>query len=244
MKNKLKSSEKEQKDRILFNRNFPLAGQHPLILMGLGGGGFGGGRGFYGNEWNYGSGGPTYNDNIPPSTSYNGDEWGNYHGYGSPDNPMQLDAVTITPAQQNSPSAWADLGWTIASIAEVVAGIAVTPETGGAGVYLIIDGITRTGLNFTNFVNHIKAGNVPTLPTNFGGAIGLAFSGETGAYYGSLANDIITALVGGGAFQSAWDAAVAIKNSNVLLGIANGTLSIGSINSAVTYVENWYQNHQ
>lgn len=242
MKNKNNSSNREQKDKLLFNKTFPLAGCHPFILMGFGGG-FGSGAGFYDDDWPSGGGGPDYGDNIPPASGYNGDEWGNYHGYGSPDNPIRLDQVTITPANQNSNSAWADLGWTVASIAEVIAGIALTPETGGAGVYLIIDGVTRTGLNFANFINNIKGGNVPALPTNFGGAIGLAFSGETGAYYGSMANDIITALVGGGAFQSAWDAAVAIKESNVLLGIANGTLSLGSINAAANYVEDWKETH-
>lgn len=243
MKSKINGLKKAKKTTMRFNRFFPLVGAHPFILMGFGGG-FGSGGGFYDDDWPSGGGGPDYGDDIPPSTDYDGDDWGNYHGYGSPDNPIQLDEVTITPANKNSPSAWADLGWTVASIAEVVAGIAATPETGGAGVYLIIDGITRTGLNFANFVNDIKGGNVPALPTNFGGAIGLAFSGETGAYYGSLANDLITALVGGGVFQSSWDAAVAIRDSEVLLAIANGTLAVASINAAAAYVEDWFENQQ
>jgi len=239
---KNRSSKKELSGKAAFKTFFPLAGSHPFLLFGLGGG-FGGGNGFYDDDWSVGGGGPDWNDNVPPYSGYDGDDWGNFNGYGSPENPIQLDEVSISLAQQNSPSAWAALGWTVAGIAEAVAGVALIPETGFGGVYLVIDGIGRTGLNLANFINDIKGGNVPQLPGNFGGAIGLAFSGEQGAYYGSLANDIITALVGGGAFQNAWDAAQAIADSEVLLAIANGTGSLGNINAAAQYVEDWKATH-
>jgi hypothetical protein len=240
MKIKNEKLRKELMGKLAFQKCFPFANNIPPILMGGFGGGFGGGTNFYGpGVWNPGVGGPLWNDNIPPYSGYEGDDWGNYNGYGSPANPIQLDAVTITPVNQNSGSAWSNLGWTIAGIAEAVVGVALIPETGFAGVYLTIDGITRTGLNLANFINSIKGANVPPLPSNFGGAIGLGFSGEEGAYWGSIANDIVTALVSGLVFESAWAAAEALNESNFLLLIANGTIATSDINTIIAWFENW-----
>jgi len=240
MNKKIDNKKTEKKAKSVFSKSFPLSGSHPTILFGWPGGGFdAGGGGFYDGDWNSGSGGPSWDDNIPPDTSYSGDDWGNYDGYGSPVNPIQLDEVTITPAQVNSPSAWSALGWTVLGIIEAVVGVGAAAESGGLGVYLIIDGIGRTGLNLVNFVNAIKDNNVPTMPGNFGGAIGMGFSGEEGALWGSIANDVITALVSGGVYGNAEDAAIALKNSHYLEAVASGAAATGDANTIQEWFEEW-----
>jgi hypothetical protein len=237
MKSKNRGSEKEPMSKKAFNRTFPLAGRHPFILMG-----FGGGNGWFGDGWVPGSGGPNWNDNVPPATNYTPEpDW--WVGYGSPNNPIQLDTVTITPGSINSASAWANVGWTLAGVAEIVAGVAAIPANPFIGVYAVIDGFGRTGLNLANLINDLKGGNVPQLPSSFGGAIGMAWNNEEGAYYGALTNDIITAAVTGGVFQSAWDATVAIKNMQLIEGIANGTLVFANTAQAVIYIQDWLATH-
>lgn len=239
MKTKFKRPKNEKKAISLLRMSFPLAGQHPMILLGMGGG-YGGGSDWY-PDWEPGGGnGPSgWDDNVPPDTGYSGDDWGNYGGYGSPANPILLDEVTITPAQVNSPSAWSALGWTALGILEAVAGVAAIPESGGLGVYLIIDGIGRTGLNLVNFINAIKDNNVPTMPGNFGGAIGMGFSGEEGAFWGSIANDVITALVSGGVYGNAEDAAIALRDSHYLEAVQSGAAATGDANTIVQWFEDW-----
>jgi hypothetical protein len=237
MKSKIDSSSNEFKSDTTFNNCFPLAVNHPFLLMG-----FGGGTGWFSDGWTPGGGGPSWNDNVPPAGNYTPEsDW--WRGYGSPENPIQLDAVTITPGSINSSSAWANVGWTLAGIAEIVVGALAIEVDPFRGTYAVIDGVGRTGLSLANLIIDLKGGNVPQYPANFGGMIGMAWNGEEGAYYGALTNDIITAAVTGGTFQSAWDAVVALKGSDMILGIANGSLVFANTAAAVLYLQQWVANH-
>lgn len=232
-----KNSKRKDLNDNAFNRRFPLAGSHPHILMG-----FGAGSGWFADGWIPGVGGPSWNDGVPPAGNYTPEpDW--WVGYGSPNNPIQLDAVTITPGSINSSSAWANVGWTLAGVAEIVAGVAGIAANPFLGTYAIIDGVGRTGFALGNLIIDLQGGNVPPLPSNFGGAIGMAWNGEEGAYYGALTNDIITAAVTGGVFQSAWDATVALKNIQLIEGIANGTLVFANTAQAVIYIQDWLTTH-
>jgi len=220
-----------------------------LILLSMGGideGGDGGsgdggtGEGGGTEEGGYFDEGETGGtDNIPGDEGYDGDPWGDFNGFGSPANPIALDEVTITPANEDNPNAWGSLGRTVIGIIEVVTGIVTAPESGGAGIYLIIDGIGRTGLNLTNFLNEIKGNNVPALPTNFGGAIGLGFSNKQGAYWGTVTDDVITALVGGGLYADAEDAVKAMLAKNYLKAVASGATSADDANT----IKEWFESH-
>ncbi|MFC6100308.1 hypothetical protein [Olivibacter domesticus] len=82
------------------------------------------------------------------------------------------------------------------------------------------------------------------LPNNLGGAIALGFGDEQSAYWGTIANDCITALVAGGIYDSAEAAVLALKNSNYLGAVKNGYEAYNGTDDAIKYFTEYKSTHQ
>lgn len=152
---------------------------------------------------------------------------------------INLDPAIVTAS--NGGIDWGALGSMVLGIGEVVAGVATVEA--GAGVFLIVDGVARTGFELANFLNSVANNNTQPEMHNLGEAITYGFMDEDAAYWGRLGNDVVTALISGGVYDSIEDAIRAVKDSNYLRAVKSGYESYSGADDAVRYFTEYKGGH-